>query len=52
MQLNEFLDHVNQGKTVTAGSEEHQFMVSLAFTLVRMSSSTAAVIFRISGFGH
>lgn len=38
MQLNEFLDHVNQGKTVTAGSEEHQFMVGLAFEAMKVTS--------------
>lgn len=38
MELNEFLDHVNAGKTVKGGSQEHLYMTKLAFEAMKITS--------------
>lgn len=38
MQLNEFLDYLNSGKYVAAGSEIHQYMTKLSFEAMKITS--------------
>jgi len=38
MELEEFLEHMNQGETVTGGSELHKFMHSLSQEAMRITS--------------
>ncbi len=38
MNINEFLDHLNQGLTVTAGSEIHRFMIEVSNEAMRLTA--------------
>nr|WP_294492931.1 sugar O-acetyltransferase [uncultured Mediterraneibacter sp.] len=38
MELHEFLSHVDAGKTVSAGSELHEYMVRLAFDAMKITA--------------
>jgi acetyltransferase-like isoleucine patch superfamily enzyme len=38
MNLNEFLDHLNQGLTITGGSEAHLFMIELSNDAMRLTT--------------
>lgn len=38
MELQEFLDYMNAGKRVTAGSETHQFMNAAAFEVIELTN--------------
>ena len=38
MNLNKFLDHLNRGVTVTAGSEVHLFMIEISNEAMRLTA--------------
>ena len=38
MELNEFLDHVNAGKRVSAGTDAHRYMVKLSYEAMKITS--------------
>lgn len=38
MNLNEFLDHLNHGMTITGGSEDHLFMIEVSNEAMRLTS--------------